>query len=80
MDKLLVAVAEGIALLPNLDRLENAAVAKLFQGMNAVEKARSLLVVGLNAADVFSLRGFQNGEQVVQLLLELAADGRSHCR
>lgn len=80
MDELLVAVAEGIALLSDLHSLENAAVAKLFQGVNAVEESRPLLIVGLHATDVFPLGSLQDREQILQLLLELAADGRAHCR
>lgn len=80
MDELLMAVAEGIALLANLHGLENAAVAKLLQGVNAVEEARPLLIVGLHTADVFPLGSLQNRKQVLQLLLELAADSSAHCR
>ena len=80
MDELLMGVAEGIAFLANLYGLENAAVAKLLQGVNAVEEARPLLIVGLHTADVFPLGSLQNRKQVLQLLLELAADSSAHCR
>ena len=85
MDELTMRQAEGIAELPDLDRLEDAAVSELgvrrrgrrdlLERVLAFEEELALLVVGLDAADVFALGGLEDGDEVVELLLELGADG-----
>ena len=89
MDELAMRQAEGIAELPDLDRLEDAAVSELgvrrrgrrdlLERVLAFEEELALLVVGLDAADVFALGGLEDGDEVVELLLELGADGGFEC-
>ena len=43
--------------------------------MNIFKGKLFLLVVGLDTSNILSFRSFQNGHEVIQLLLELGADG-----
>ena len=51
----------------------------LLERVLAFEEELALLVVGLDAADVFALGGLEDGDEVVELLLELGADGGFEC-
>ena len=82
---LFVREAEGVPQLSDLDGLEDPAVLQLaltrqakpylLQRVLALEQQLALLVVGLHAADVLALRRLQDGDEVVQLLVELGAHG-----
>ena len=85
MNELAVGETEWVAELPDFDCLEDAAVFELWmtcgeqwyllERVLTLEQQLALLVVGFDAADVLALGGLEDGHQVVELLLELGADG-----
>lgn len=51
----------------------------LLKRMLSFEQKLALLIVGFDAANVLALRGFEDGHEVVELFLELGADGGFEC-
>lgn len=85
MNELTVGETERIPELSDLDSLEDAAVFELdvmekgkhdlLERVLSFEQQLALFIVGFDAADVLALRGFEDGHEVVELLLELGAHG-----